>query len=57
MIKWHNTTIPELSYSFIGGFRVERLATCRGHVYCIGTMERAFIKFNSEYSLYKFLTL
>lgn len=54
---WFATDIPELSYTFIAGFRVERLITQKGERFSIGKMETALITFQSELMLYKFLTV
>lgn len=55
--KWIQTEIPELSYRYIAGFRVERLVTQKGIRFSIGPMVDALITFESETMLYKFLTV
>ena len=54
---WHPTCIPELSYCYIAGYRIEKLITKYGNRYSIGEMENALIKFESENILIKFLTI
>lgn len=55
--QWLNTCIPELSYCYVAGFRVEKLVTKHGLRFSIGPMEKALIKFESESMLIKFLTI
>lgn len=48
---------PELFYTYIGKFRVEKAITKHGTRFSIGYMKDALILFESERMIYKFLTV
>ena len=54
-LYWFETDIPELYYSFVSGCRVEKLITRKGERFCVGSMEKALIVFESEKMMVKFL--
>jgi hypothetical protein len=49
--------IPELSTTFVGTIKVQKLITQKGTRYSIGDMETSLIKFDNVLTLYKFLTI
>lgn len=58
-MTWLNTSVPELTFTYVGKIRVERLLISRENkfIYALGSMETALIKFSSFEMLYKFLTV